>query len=347
MDSQRKRLTEALNGNEVQKPAFLVYDWFVMNRDIDWQSLFDKGLGQLNHASLVDVEYPHLQIETKETVTNGQKRQDVYWKTDAGTLNEYFLDGWKQQYLIKTPNDYKIMARALADAKVTPKDTAFDKSEKELGEKGFTVGQFGEFGQQHFLRTPFQVIQIDYAGLEKFSMDIAYQLPELLELIELMNEQLLDVFRITANTKAAYIKLWENLSIETMGPKLYKQHLSGLYHKILEILAPAGKKLVVHYDGKLKIISDKIQTIAIDGFDSITPPPEGDLTIKEARQLWPDRFLWVHPTLCWYDMGVETLIENVLDIASQADHKRFCLQLSEEVPDNWQETLPALLDALA
>jgi hypothetical protein len=345
-DTPRKRLTDALNGKYVDKPAYMVYDWFVMNRNIDWQSLFDLGLGQINHACLVEVEYPNLQIEKKITYENGQKRVDIYWKTDIGQLHEWFLDEWRQEYLIKTPQDYKIMAKALSDSKVKSTDAYFDKSESQIQDRGFTIGQFGNFGEQTFMRTPFQVIQIDYTGLERFSMDIAYEVPELLDLIEQMNHQLLEVFKSSVGLKCEYIKLWENLSIETMGPVLYRKYLIPVYRKIFDILNESNKKLIVHYDGKLKIISEDMKSLAFDGFDSITPPPEGDLAISEIRQMYPDRFLWIHPTLSWFDLPKEQLIKNILDVVKQAGNKRFCFQLSEEVPPNWQETLPAILRAI-
>ena len=50
-----------------------------------------------------------------------------------------------------------------------------------------------------------------------------------MELIELMNELTLREFEQMATLEnAPHIKLWENLSIETMGPVLYRKHLEAL-----------------------------------------------------------------------------------------------------------------------
>ena len=40
----------------------------------------------------------------------------------------------------------------------------------------------------------------------------------------------------------------ENLTIEMLGPRQYERHLMPIYRQILEILAAANKRLVVHYD---------------------------------------------------------------------------------------------------
>ena len=138
------------------------------------------------------------------------------------------------------------------------------------------------------------------AGLERFSLDLADETPELMELLELMSEQVLAQCREAVKTSAKYIKLWENLSIETIGRRQYCARLVPLYRRILEILHAADKQLLVHYDGKLRLVADQIAALGIDGIDSFTPPPEGDMSVAEARAAWPETFLWLHPPLGWY-----------------------------------------------
>ncbi len=338
--SVRVRLEQAIAGEPVTRPAFVVYDWFVKNRPwVDWASLFRRGLGQINHADLVRYHQPHVEIIETSSLEQGQQRRDVRWITDVGELHEWYLGEWRQEYLIKKPDDYRIMQRAWTDTSIEPRVDLFEASEQALGDKGITVGQLD--------RTPFQKIQIDYAGLERFSFDVADQCPGLTDLLELMNDLKLQEFRATLETPVRQIKLWENISIETMGPVWYGEYLVPMYEKIFDILEGTGKRLQVHYDGKLRIIADQIKRLPFDGLDSVTPPPEGDMTTAEARAYWPDKFLWLHPTLNWYSMPLEELTANVVHMVRDAGPSRFCLMISEEVPPNWEITIPAILDALA
>jgi hypothetical protein len=343
--SIRNRLTQALQGNVITKPVYVVYDWFVINRKIDWQSLFELGLGRINHASLVEIERPHLRIE--ETVSDDGKHEwkEVRWITDIGELHECYMDSWKHEHLIKTPNDYRIMKRALEDVSFSPTNKFFDESEQELGELGITVGQFGQFHELGYLRTPFQVIQIDFTGLEQFSLDLAVELTELMELLEMMNEQLVEAFRCVSKTKAIHIKLWENLSIETIGPDMYRKYLVPLYNRIIKMLDGTGKNLQVHYDGKLHLIADDIGKLGFHGIDSLTTPPEGDMSIAEARRYWPEKFLWIHPSLGLDALPDDKVIDNIMQMVQEAGYG-FCLQLSEEVPPNWKRTIPLILKTL-
>ena len=163
-----------------------------------------------------------------------------------------------------------------------------------------------------------------------------------MELIELMNDQTIQVFKTALKTNARQIKLWENLTIETMGPTLFRRYLVPLYERIFEALDGSDKKVLVHYDGKLKVIAEDIGRLAFDGIDSLTPPPEGDMTIGEARRFWPDKFFWIHPSLSWYHLPEKQLINNITQTAVDAGPSRYCMMISEEIPPDWQRTVPAV-----
>jgi hypothetical protein len=190
------------------------------------------------------------------------------------------------------------------------------------------------------------VVQIDWAGLERFSLDLASEEPALMELLERMTEIKLEEIRAAAQSSATQIKLWENLSIDTLGPTLYRRHLVPLYREIIEILNAANKRLLVHYDGQLRVIAEDIAALDIDGIDSFTEAPEGDMTVGEARTAWPDKFLWLHPNLGWYERGEAYLREQVRRACRDEGPSRYCLMISEEVPPDREHMVPAVLDEL-
>lgn len=341
----RRRLEDALDGKIVEYPVYAVYDWFVKNRhDVDWNFLFESGLGQVNHASLIRHIHPHFELQETTTMQDGHARRDVRLITDKGELHEWYLGEWRQEHFIKTPDDYRIMLRALESVEVIADSKPFLESEATLGEKGITLGQLQGVDRG---RTPLMALQIDWVGLEQFSIDLASEQPELLELIEVMNTIKLEEVRQAVKTPATHIKLWENLSIETLGPVYYRRYIVPLYRQILEIMNKAGKRLHVHYDGRLKAIAEDIAALDIYGIDSFTEAPEGDMSVGEARKIWPEKFLWLHPNLNWYHLQPKELKENVNRIVRQAGTKRFCLMISEEVPANWRETILFVLNAIS
>jgi hypothetical protein len=342
-NSVRGRFERAFAGEPVDWPVYAAYDWFVKNRPIDWPALFSQGLGQIAHVDLVRVERPHLQVvETKEHV-GGQVRRVVRWITDIGEVQGSFLGEWQQERFVKTPADYRVLRRAFEDSRYTATPEFFHQSEAEIRESGITVGALG---WTPLRRTPLLEVQVDFAGPERFALDMADEVPELLELLELLAELTLQKFREGVKTPARHIKLWENLTIEMLGPANYRRWLVPLYRQILDIVLRADKRLLVHYDGKLKAIAPDIAALDFE-IDSFTPPPDGDMLVSEARAAWPDKFLWLHPPLGWFRDPQTVLVERIRQMARDAGPRRFCLMISEEVPENWQQHVPAVLEALA
>jgi hypothetical protein len=94
------------------------------------------------------------------------------------------------------------------------------------------------------------------------------------------------------------------------------------------------------------MVAPDIRDLALDGIDSFTPPPEGDMSVAEARAWWPEKFLWLHPCLGWYTGAGDALATSVRGMVRDAGRRRFCLMISEEVPAHPEETIPRVLEAI-
>lgn len=341
-NSIRGRFERAFAGEPVDWPVYAVYDWFVKNRPVDWPALFARGLGQIAHVDLVRVERPHLEVVERTGESNGQTRRTTRWITDRGELQESFAGEWQEEHLVKTPADYRVLRRAFEDTRYTATAEVFQKSEAALGDGGITVGALG---WTPLRRSPLLQVQVDFAVPERFALDLADETPELMELLELLTDLTLRKLREAVKTPARFIKLWENLTIEMLGAPVYRRWLVPLYGEILDILRAADKRLLVHYDGKLRAIAPDIAALDFD-IDSLTPPPEGDMLVAEARAAWPDKFLWLNPPLGWFREPRPVLVERIRQMCCDAGPRRFCLMISEDVPPNWREQVPAVLETL-
>jgi hypothetical protein len=341
--SVRARLDRALAGEAIDWPVYAAYDWFVRNRPVDWARLVRDGLGVIAHADLVREDHPHLQIVERTEATAAGDRRVVRWITDRGELRESFLGEWRQEFPVKGPEDYRILQRAFEETRFAAVSEDVARAESEVGDRGIVLGHLGWTSLR---RSPIQQIPIEYAGLERFSLDLADERPELMELIEQLDELTLQKCREAVRGPVRHIKLWENLSIETLGVRAFRRHLVPLYRRILDLFGPAGRRLVVHYDGRLRAIADDIAALDLDGLDSFTPPPAGDLSVAEARARWPEKFLWLHPPLGWYHDDAASLAERIRRMVLDAGARRCCLMISEDVPPRWEVTVPAVLRAL-
>jgi hypothetical protein len=70
------------------------------------------------------------------------------------------------------------------------------------------------------------------------------------------------------------------------------------------------------------------------------------MTVAEARRQWPDKMLWCHPSLGWFREGEAILRHLVKGMVRDAGPRRFCLMISEEIPPDWERTVPQVLALL-
>ncbi len=341
--SIRKRLIHALSGKPVIRPAYLVYDAFLPNPGVDWELLFSLGLGEIRHRSVTKTLRPHSEVIETTKDQDGMVRRDVVIRTDIGELHEHYLGkgggmlDWRMEHLIKKPQDYRILKRAFEDSRFILDESEFLASEAQLQDRGITL--------VHADRTPFQRIMIDYAGLERFSYDFADGTYELFELLEMMNHQIIEEFEEITKSEAQYIKLWENIGVDSAGPHAFRKYIVPVYEQILYMFSRTSQELIVHYDGNIRLIKDDIRRMGFQ-IDSLTPPPEGDMTVGEARDAWPDTFLWLHPSLSWLEESPEVVKSHITRMTKEAGGRLFCFEMSEGVPENWESSVPAVLEAL-
>ena len=86
--SVRSRFETALAGEVIDHPVYAVYDWFVENRPIvDWEALFDLGLGQINHANIIRHEHPNFELVETTSQQDGQLRCDIRIVTDLSLIH--------------------------------------------------------------------------------------------------------------------------------------------------------------------------------------------------------------------------------------------------------------------
>jgi hypothetical protein len=345
----RDDLITALNGGTPEQTPLSIYDWFFTHpryEMADWIPLFDQGLGLCVHCSTADL----VEHGVKDTVSykiEGDWRYTIHRKeTSAGTLQSVTMNSrsaprlieWTHEYWIKEPADYKTRQWIIEHTEVVPQYNEFERMEEWAGHLGVTVIGAG--------RTPAMSIQVDCAGDERFALDVALGVDELFELFEAEKKLFLELNRVIAAGPGRFVKWNENLTISMLGPKRYAVLLMPVYREAVPILEAAGKRVMVHYDGELKAIADQIATAPFHIIQSLTEPPEGDMLLDECRAAWPDKALWSNINVGLYSLPPEALRQAVMAMRQRAGKKALAFEVSEDVPENWRESVPVVLQAL-
>jgi len=195
---------------------------------------------------------------------------------------------------------------------------------------------------------PLQTILVDYAGLENFGVHLLMYEEEVRGLYGALRENFRKAVEIVAKSPERYVACMENFTADTLGPERYGEFLLPVYQEFFPMLQQAGKVVGTHYDGRISACKDLVAEAPIDVVESFTPPPEGDMTLAEARNAWPTKLLWSNINVSVYQLDPKALRQRVLHSVQEAapDGRKLAFEVSEHIPQNWRESIPVILDAL-
>ncbi len=338
----RERLEAFWAGERPDQIPYTIYEyeWRHTADDPTWQELFKMGLGVTYHCLSFQLKTADVEYVSDSFEKNGHTLERRSVRTPVGEVYETFIDGWRQKFFLETAQDYAVMTYAARHTEILPAYEAFLAAEKEIAPYGIALAATG--------RTPLQIILVDYAGLENFAYHLVDLEHEVMELYEALLEKFRQIVEVVAEGPGCFVSVLENFTAETLGPARFEKLLVPVYQELFPVLQSAGKIVGTHYDGKLSSCRELIAQAPIDLIESLTPPPEGDMTLAECRAAWPDKLFWSNINVSCYDLPPKQLKALVLERVEQAapDGRRLAFEVSEQYPHNWKESMPVVLDAL-
>jgi hypothetical protein len=350
MTTTRQLLTAALEGDVPERTPYSIYEWFFEDPRYPraaWEHLIERGLGISAGCTTVR-HVEHGVTDTVDTWLQGKRRFTRHRKeTPAGTLQHVEVHptgpdagilGWTVEEWIKTPADYDIRRWIIEHTELMPQYDEFGHTEERMGDHGVTIVSGS--------RTPAMSILVDWAGTERFCLDVATGVEELFELYEAQRRLFMAETRLIAAGPGQFVRWLENLTVSVLGPRRYEQLLLPVYREAVPILEAAGKRVMVHYDGGLKAIAGLIGQAPFHIIESLTEPPEGDMPYDRCRLAWPHTAFWANISLHVYGLPPDELRTAVIARRERAGKRGLAFEISEDVPANWRESVPVVLETL-
>ncbi len=340
--STREHLEQFWSGEAPDRIPYTIYqnEWRHVQDDPAWQGMLANGLGITWHVPTFKLNTESVGIRETTAIEDGKAMRRRRLQTPLGDITEVWADGWQQEYALKTAADYRVMTYIAQHTQVQPNYDHFHHMDQRMGPHGVPLVITG--------RTPLQTILVDYVGLENFAYHLFDFEAEVQELYDALLANYRRVVDITASGPGRFVSVLENFTAETMGPQRFSQFHLPVYRECFPILQAAGKVVGTHYDGRLASCSHEIAEAPIDLIESLTEPPEGDLSLQEARRLWPDKLFWVNIRVSDYNLPPQELTEHVHGLVEEAavDGAQLAFEVSEHLPVNWKESMPIVLQAL-
>lgn len=234
---------------------------------------------------------PCLRIEESPDIRRDTFHSGVEeWETEAtpvGNLvtirEEITTSTHVKKYPVVTPADMKVMEWKLRHRRVWFDMDRFAEAEAMIGDRCAPT--------MFIPRINIMRIVIEFMGFEN-GLTALYEYPrEIAALIEAINETDDAMLDAVCGCPVEIINFGDNVHQALCPPPVFQQWVQPEYLRRNARLHAAGKKTYPHWDGDCKTLLPFARECGFDGYEAITPVPQGDVTLEEVRDALGDRIM--------------------------------------------------------
>ncbi len=227
---------------------------------------------------------------------------------------------------IKERKDWKVinyLFRSMHE-EMRPNHREVQMDQEDLGDSGVTIGVID--------KTPFQRLWIELSSLEDAIYAVIDQQSEFLEFLDVQYTFHKKAAEICAASPAVHFELIDNIT-NTISPDLYREYCIPVYKLYTDAFKGTGKKLAVHHDGLMATLKNEMAEAPFDIIDSFTIPPVGDVTLTEAKRLWPDKLIFINLPPHLAHSNKAEIRKGYEEILKEWGSKKLVIEHVEDMPE--------------
>lgn len=311
---KRKRIEEAIKGNKVDRLPLTIYNSLLPLGESEI-TIRNRGLGIIYILPAVMAYNSKIQItEEVKYIYNREEKSKIVRKNfktiygdinidhqiknnnikvDLGNfipINEHSLEQTMYSCIKKFPfknkKDYKLLEYFYKNIKYISANKKYDEIQNLLGSEGIVFFNVG--------KSPFQKMLYELMGPERCFFEYNDNKKDFLSLYNLLYEKQKEIYTIASESSALAIWADENITSTITSPFFFKKFCVPFYKEMAEILHKKNKIFLMHMDGLLKPIAELIREMKVDVIEGFTPQPMGDISVSEAKKLWPNKVIWIN-----------------------------------------------------
>jgi hypothetical protein len=194
----------------------------------------------------------------------------------------------------------------------------------------------GDRGEPQFWvpKSPYQALaqqQMTLTDLIYALADYPDEVEETMKAIDASYDPLYE--EIIACGQIKVVNFGENIHDQLLSPKYFERYLIPFYEKRSGQLQEAGIYTHVHIDGHFRSLLKYLKHMPFDGYEALTPLPQGDVSLEEIKEHIGDKVLLdgIPAVLFLPTYPREELMETVERVV-ELFHPRLVLGVSDEVP---------------
>jgi hypothetical protein len=277
----------------------------------------NKGMGINYVVSCMHRITPHVREIKSTAMTTKRKETRITNQTPVGEVSCAFYDvnpfggglhgiyGGPTEYRVKKLEDWNVVKYFAENTEYEPYYDRFDYFKHLVGDEGVIFTFVG-------YHSPYTSLLIDWAGPQRLYID-HFRHPEIVEgILEAIAKNQEKQFPIAVNSPADILKYGDHIDGKFISPPAFEKYILPLHNKFARMAHAKGKVTGIHCDGKLNSLKHLIAELEHNIIHAVTPPPVGDLPIKEALELWDNKTIWVNYE--YHFMGPKALKKHLLKL---------------------------------
>ncbi len=297
----------------------------------DWGMEGRGGYCPQNTPPVIRIK-PGQSVKARQIIEKGLLIEK--WETPKGVLTRK----WHVSDLSIVPNvvefpvkkleDLEIIEYILGEQQFVFDQSAWNKVENKIGDRAPIA--------MNVPRAPLQQLILFYLGYQNtiFALhDNPQKMDRFLRLAEEADDKAYEVIK---KSPVKIVNFPENVDSKFVSPPLLEKYLLPHWQKRTAELKKAGKYTDVHWDGYIKSILPYVHNTGFDGFEALTPEPQGDVTLEEIKEALGDDFICLDGIPATYFLPWEnedTLIKTTKRLLDLFVPK-IILGISDEIPAN-------------
>ncbi len=326
-----------MRGETPDKMPLTIYECMIPQCTAE-RELRDRGMCIVYRSmNVYRTVAPNVKHNSESVVIDGASHVRSTVETPAGTLTGLTrpagFTSWHIEKLFKGPDDYKALRAMVEDERYEENYAAYQQMDDYLGSDFILRAGVGS--------TPLHQIMISWMGVETFAIEWAERRDEIIALNDVMVKKRREVYPLVANSPASHANYGGNEVPEVMGRERFRDYCVPVYEEAAEVLREGGVLLGSHLDGNGIAWADEVAGSPLDYIEAFTPPPDCDLSVAEALDRWPGKFLWLNfPSSIHLATSarIEEITRQLIDESGPGD--RVIIGITEDMPaDRWQQSM--------
>ncbi len=308
-----------------------------------WECLRDMGIG-INGIGGEAVPLYRLGQKGFEVTVSNERHADgsaqtvTRYATPFGTLtarevvsselHDAIDYGARVEFPFKSEADYDALQYLIEHTEVVENLDEFGRYVDGIGGDGVALPMCGHL--------PAQQLMLDYMGYEQFYLEWHDHPARVEQLIDALTAQYDQILQLSLQCQVGAVQVGSNYDEHMTPPWVFDTLFAPLYRRARTLLSGHDKVVVVHGDGEMHVLLEKLRDCGVQVVEAFTPKPMTSIDVAATRRLWQDRVaMWggVASTILtsvYSEDEFERYMDDLFTAVAPGD--RFILGFGDNVP---------------